>query len=130
MCSQVAVSTLPFALENSEPSMIPLQPVVSHPQFAPLVSPLVSIPSIVIPSLPVVTPDRAELSYDPYNPQHEKIVNHAAILVKAHAINTRTVSTQSIRKAIVLQKLRESAAEYYGHQGKPVRIQSFIEQDV
>lgn len=109
--SQPVALPPPSTLLDSVPSMVSSHPVASPPPSVPLAS----VPSM-IPSQPVVTPDKAELLYNPGNRKHKRIVTCATRLVKIHAINTRSVSTQSIRKVLVQQKLQESATKYYVHQ--------------
>lgn len=117
--SQSVVSQPPSAPFDSQPLTVPSQSVVSHPMSAPLNSQSITVPSQPVAPPAVSFPDISELSYNPANSAHKKIVSSATKAIKTHLINTQSLSSHLYRRHWVEMRLEESATKQYRHPGKP-----------
>ncbi|KAG1780943.1 hypothetical protein EV702DRAFT_1193771 [Suillus placidus] len=109
--SLFVVSQPPSAPFVSQPSTIPSQSIVSHPPSASLDSQSFTVPSQPIVAPAVAFPDMSELSYNPSNSVHKRIVSSAMKAIKVHSINTQSLSSHSDRKRWIEQRLQESATQ-------------------
>ncbi|KAG1789005.1 uncharacterized protein HD556DRAFT_1447279 [Suillus plorans] len=73
--SQSVVSQPLSAPFDSQPLTVPSQSIVSHPTSAPLNSQSITVPSQPVAAPAVSFPDISELSYNPANLAHKKIVS-------------------------------------------------------
>ncbi|KAG1799425.1 cobalamin-independent synthase [Suillus plorans] len=113
--SQSFVSQPPSAPFDSQPLTVPSQSIVSHPPSAPLDSQSFTVPSQPVAAPAVSFPDISELPYNLANLVHQKIVSSATKAIKAHLINTHSLSTHLERRHWVETRLEESATKQYHH---------------
>ncbi|KAG2095083.1 uncharacterized protein F5147DRAFT_778774 [Suillus discolor] len=113
--SQSVISQPPSAPFDSQLLTVPSQSIISHPPSAPLNSQSFTVPSQPVAAPAVPYPDISELSYNPANSAHKKIVSSATKAIKSHLINAQPLSTHLERRHWVETRLEESATKQYRH---------------